>query len=97
MTVDKGELLLKEGDPVNYMLIVKEGEVEIFKDIDSTIFVIDKLGRGSVINFRNFYFKEENIKFNLRSSERSTILMISIKRLYKVLKDNPRLETNFII
>jgi CRP-like cAMP-binding protein len=97
VTVDKGELLLKEGDPVNYMLIVKEGEVEIFKDIDSTIFVIDKLGRGSVINFRNFYFKEENIKFNLRSSERSTILMISIKRLYKVLKDNPRLETNFII
>lgn len=54
-------MLLKEGDPVNFMLIVKEGELEIFKDIDSTIFVLEKLGRGSVINYRNFYFNKENL------------------------------------
>ena len=65
VVVNKGEVLLKEGDPVNFLIIVKTGEIELSSHIDSTTFVLEKLGPGSILNFRKFYFDDETNNVNV--------------------------------
>lgn len=97
LIVQKDEILLKEGDPVNYMIVLKHGELELFNDIDSTIMVIERLGPGSVLNYRNFYFDEETMSVNVRCSARSVVMLLSIKRLNELISEDENLDKKFML
>ena len=97
MTINKDDTILKEGDPVGFLIIVKEGELELFKEIDGVPFILERLGRGAAINYRNFYFYQEDMQYNIRASSRAKILILSIKKLDKLQNEYPKLERQFIL
>jgi CRP-like cAMP-binding protein len=52
--VESDETIMKIDDVCNHLIIVKNGELEVFVEIDQEIFVLEYLKPGSILNCRNF-------------------------------------------
>jgi len=92
LVVDKGQIILKENDFTNYMIIVQQGELEVMIEMDQAEFVLERLTRGSVINHRNFYFPEELMFMNIRATKRSSLLILSIGSLNEIVNEYQELK-----
>ena len=62
-TFEKGSLICKKGEKVDQMILIQDGIVEIAVQYDrrcgDQMFVIEKLGRGAIINHRSFMIRDE--------------------------------------
>ena len=56
---DKGQLIFKPGDKMNTIQLIEEGMVEIYTYFEGVKFVIERLFRGSVMNYRNLFLDDE--------------------------------------
>lgn len=56
-----GGKVLLPGDPVERIIIVKSGELEVFKEYETNKFVLAKMGSGSILNHRNFLIENEEM------------------------------------
>jgi len=51
----KGEILCKEGDLTTSLFFLMRGEIEVSVKTGPLEFVTEKLFRGSIIDYRNFF------------------------------------------
>ena len=62
-TFEKGSLLCRNGDKADRLFLIQEGIVEISSKYDrrreDQDFIIERLGRGAVINHRSFMIADE--------------------------------------
>mmetsp|Transcript_30927 Transcript_30927/g.47301 ORF Transcript_30927/g.47301 Transcript_30927/m.47301 type:complete len:88 (-) Transcript_30927:50-313(-) len=72
---DEGELILKEGEPINNVLFIEFGVVEVYTEFDGHEFIIDRLYSGSIINALA-YLMEDIMYVNMRSKERCKMLIL---------------------
>jgi CRP-like cAMP-binding protein len=52
---DKGEIILREGDPIDQMIFVVNGCLEVYQEYEGNEFVIEKLKPGSILNYLNIF------------------------------------------
>ena len=57
--LDKGETLLKERDDTDALYIVTTGTLEVFIELDGHKFIVDMLGKGSIICHRGVFTDDE--------------------------------------
>lgn len=75
--VESNEMVFKVGDPTSLIVIVMRGELEVFCNVDNTTIIIERLGQGTIINSRNFFFENEICKVDIKCSKRATLLLLS--------------------
>jgi len=80
ITYNKGHFLLKPGDPINDLVIVFNGVLEVFIVLEDEEFVIERLKQGTILNHRSF-FAEECSKVYIRCEDMTTILSLSLQQL----------------
>jgi len=56
---DKETIILAEDKVVDSIFFLEEGTIEVSTEFDNNIFVIDKLGPGSAINYRSIFLKDQ--------------------------------------
>jgi CRP-like cAMP-binding protein len=57
---NEGDELQKAGDKTTKLYFIQDGIVEISCLLDDNQFVIERLHRGSIINYRNWFIDEED-------------------------------------
>lgn len=65
-TIEQGELILKEGDTVKTIFIVKTGLVEVSVKFDGNEFVVARLEGGAIINSKAIFFKKAKSMITIR-------------------------------
>jgi CRP-like cAMP-binding protein len=57
---EKGDVLMKPDDVSDSIFFIEEGVVEVYTLFEGNIFVLDRLYRGSVMNYRTFFIDDLN-------------------------------------
>lgn len=71
----KDDHLFKIGDVASKMYIIQAGEVEISLKVEDETFILERLGRGSIISHRSFI--QENI-CNTDAKASSTVTVFAL-------------------
>lgn len=62
-TYEKGSLICKAGELTDKMFLIQQGIVEVAitydRRVDEEYFVIERLGRGAIINHRSFMINDD--------------------------------------
>lgn len=75
---NKNDILQKPGDNATELFFLQDGVIEIFTRTENNFeFVLEKLFRGSIINYRTF-FMEEDGKVFYRFGRNSICYVLSI-------------------
>ena len=74
--IEAGEILLKEGDETNDLIIVGNGCLEIYSEFDGNEFILDFLPRGTILN-QTVIFIEDLMYVNVRAVVNTEILKFS--------------------
>lgn len=53
--MSKGDILQKRGDDANELYFLQSGIIEVYTKFEGKEFVLERLFRGSVINYRTFF------------------------------------------
>jgi CRP-like cAMP-binding protein len=64
---DQGEVLLREGDEIDKIIFVVNGNLEIYSEFEGNEFIIEKLKPGSILNYRNI-LTDDKMHVQVRSS-----------------------------
>ena len=65
-------------------MIISDGILEVLTTFESNDFIMDKLGRGTVLNHRNF-FKKETIEVTYRCANDCTIYSLDAESLEEIM------------
>jgi CRP-like cAMP-binding protein len=80
-------MLMSVGDTISEIYIVEKGMVELYVNINGKELVLERLFRGSVINYKTI-FREENCQVSMRFASESVIKSLSLVDLKAIrLKD----------
>ena len=91
----KNEHLQEPGDPVTNLFFLQDGVIEIyFRTEDGNDFVIEKLFRGSIINYRVFFMKEDS-KVYYKFGRNSTVSILPIDTMNEIYPRHPVLKKKF--
>jgi CRP-like cAMP-binding protein len=63
---NEGDELQKPGDKARSLYFIQDGIVEISALFDDNQFVIERLHRGSIINYRNWFMDDEDAHVYVR-------------------------------
>ena len=66
-------------------MIIADGSVEVLTTFESNDFILDKLGRGTVLNSRNF-FKKEIVTVTFRCAKDCTIYSLDHESLQEIME-----------
>lgn len=88
--------MIREGEELSGLIIVASGELVVVKAIDGIEFVIAKLRRGSVLNFRNVLYKGELSSVTVRCSELSTLLLLPQRKIHSFSESNSSLFSQIL-
>ena len=58
-TIETGKHLFEVGDPNNELILLVDGNVELYTYFDGNEFVLERLYSGSIINHRIFFMEQE--------------------------------------
>ena len=58
-SLDEGEYLIKKGEDTSYLYIIELGQIEVVKTIEGNEFVVEKLGRGSILNYTSIFVEDD--------------------------------------
>ena len=81
--IEIGNLLLKEGDKVESIFIVQSGTLEIYASFEGNEFIIEKLHRGSVLNYR-VIFNGDEMHAGVRATQNTHLLELSAAKLTEI-------------
>jgi CRP-like cAMP-binding protein len=58
MNCEKGFILFKPDDHADSVYFVEDGIVEFYTKFEGNEFILERLKRGSIINFRTFFMDD---------------------------------------
>jgi uncharacterized protein YrzB (UPF0473 family) len=93
---EKGEIIQNVGENANSnMYIILNGMVELFTHFEEHPFVLERLWRGSVINYRTF-FQEYETQVATRCKTKTILLSLSYEKMLDLTKHYEKMENNFL-
>ena len=76
-------MLISKGEDIDQIYIVEQGIIEVYMIIGSKQVVIERLFRGSIINFKNIFRKTQS-KVYMRFAVESVVKSISIYKITEI-------------
>ena len=89
-------MVCKRFDPIEAIIFVNQGVLEVFTEVDGSEFVLDRLHPGSCLNYRTF-FREDSMDVNVRCLENCKLYYLTHDIYDKVLSDSQRSKKNLDI
>ena len=86
-----GDMLVNQGDSINEIFIIERGIVEIFLKIGGNDIVLERLFRGSVINYKNLFTKERS-QVSMRFATEGVYTSLTMSRLNRIRQNNKLLN-----
>ncbi|HEX8988761.1 MAG TPA: cyclic nucleotide-binding domain-containing protein [Rhodocyclaceae bacterium] len=93
--VRRGETVFAEGDPGDYMLILAEGKLSIFKGGENGSQLLCHEGRGRIVGEMALLDRERRSATCVADAD-CTLLMLSAENLARMAKDAPSLAYRFM-
>ena len=91
----KGEILQEPGDNATTLFFLQDGVIEIFTRTENNHeFVLEKLFRGSIINYRTF-FMEEDGKVFYRFGRNSIAFELPYETMMEIVPRHKELKKKF--
>ena len=82
---NQGELLISEGEDIDQIYIVEQGIIEVYVVIGGKQQVLERLFRGSIINFKNIFRKTKSQVY-MRFAVESVVKSLSKENIEKIRK-----------
>lgn len=76
----KGEQLQKAGDDANELFFLQSGMIEVYTEFEGKEFVIERLFKGSIVNYRTFFMNEFG-SVNMRFAAPSVLKVLSNEKM----------------
>ncbi|MGO1580315.1 MAG: Crp/Fnr family transcriptional regulator [Peptoniphilaceae bacterium] len=95
--VDKGNIVTKENEKADYILILREGKVKLNTfDIDGKEYILDiKLDRDII--GEEYFLKNTVFTYNVETIEKSKFCKIATDLLFEKAKENPAFSQKMIL
>ena len=93
-TMIKGAELQKAGDNADELYFLQSGMIEVYTEFEKREFVIERLFKGSIVNYRTF-FMEERGTVNLRFAAPSVLKVLSQQKMNSICEKHPQLASIF--
>ena len=90
-TFEKDSIVLAEEQPSDMLSFIEDGVIEVYTKFEGTEFVIEQLHKGSAINHRAFFMKDQSY-VNFRCQTDAKLLQLShqkMKELIDKYEDRP--------
>jgi signal-transduction protein with cAMP-binding, CBS, and nucleotidyltransferase domain len=91
----KGTILQSPGEDASSLFFLQKGIIEVSTRFEGLDFVIERLFRGSVLNYRTF-FMEEGAAVQLRFGKASIMQELPYTEMQKLLKKYPEFNKVFM-
>jgi len=88
---EKNAYIIKENTYSDKLLMIENGIVEIFTYFEGNKFIIENLGTGAIINYRNFFI-EDKVQINLRCVTNVNLVYTDLESFQKIALDNNDLQ-----
>ena len=93
-TMIKGAELQKAGADADELYFLQSGIIEVYTEFEEKEFVIERLFKGSIVNYRTF-FMEERGSVNLRFAAPSILKVLSKEKMNQITEKHPQLGQIF--
>ena len=93
-TMIKGAELQKAGSDADELYFLQSGMIEVYTEFEKKEFVIERLFKGSIINYRTF-FMEERGSVNLRFANPSVLKVLTKKKMEQICEKHQSLGKAF--
>lgn len=90
----KGTELQKAGADADELFFLQNGIIEVYTEFEKKEFVIERLFKGSIINYRTF-FMEDRGSVSMRFATHSVLKVLSYKKMETLNKKHPSLQKTF--
>ena len=90
----KGEELQKVGADADELYFLQSGMIEVYTEFEKKEFVIERLFKGSIVNYRTF-FMEERGTVSLRFAAPSVLKVLSKEKMASIIEKHPPLGLIF--
>ena len=57
----KGEVLQRRGDDADELYFLQSGIIEVYTEFEGKEFVVERLFRGSIVNYRTFFMEDRGV------------------------------------
>ena len=93
----EGEILQRPGDKIKSLYFITDGIVEVSADFDDHNFVIERLHRGSIINYRNWFNDEGDAMVYIKFHTACVVQELPLEVMNRVcLQHKKDLEVKFL-
>lgn len=92
---EKGEVIQSVGEDADTMFLVLNGKIELYTYFEGHEFILERLWRGSVLNYRTFFQEYEAQVFS-RCVSKTTILELTYQSMIALTKHHEELEKKFL-
>lgn len=86
---NKGDILQKRGADADELYFLQSGIIEVYTQFEGKEFVIERLFRGSIINYRTFFMEDRAI-CELRFAANSILKALKKERMEEICAKYPR-------
>lgn len=93
-TFEKGHKLITEEDMTDKLIVIQYGVIDIEAVIDDQVFVIERLVKGCVLNYRNFLYKD-TFKLIARCKSTTQVMFLDDVTWEGLRSKNEDLENEF--
>lgn len=92
---EKGQILQNIDEDADTMYVVLNGMIELYTYFEEQIFVLERLWRGSVMNYRTF-FQEYEAQVCSRCMTKTIVLELSYEKMVALTKHHESMENKFL-
>lgn len=93
-TYEKGFKLITEEDMTDKLIIIQYGVIDIEAIVDEQVFVIERLTKGCILNYRNFLYKD-TFKLVARCKTITQVMYLDDVTWDKLRASNEEIEDEF--
>lgn len=95
LVIPKGDYLFKPGQEITHLRIVQDGLLEVFSIFDEQEVILDRLMRGSILNYRTFFTSEPSQVY-IRAAKNSKVMEITFEQLQRLSKESAQYERKLL-
>ena len=77
--------MLGEDNVCESLIFIEEGCLEVYTTFEANEFIIERLYRGSALNYRA-YFMKDSMYVNIRCAKEARLLMLSLESMKEIIK-----------
>lgn len=93
-TMIKGEQLSNAGDDANELFFLQSGMIEVYMEFEGKEFVVERLFKGSIVNYRTFFMYEKGA-VSMRFAAPSVLKALSNDKMNFLVAKHPTLGSRF--